>query len=473
MGGALLKGVFFLALLLFFLLSLTGIDRSCLDAADSAYVISADAVSRGLMPYRDFLAAHPPLLFVIGAPLAKLGAGVLPFRLFSVLVVAVTGLLAWRLTMRVTGDDRKAFLAGAFTLFAPLGLFFSRLFLNDALVSLMAVAAVMLLLKSSRAAVALAGVICVLGSLTKLTFLPFTAAFLVYLLIIRSGRKALLFAAIAIGGSLVAAGAVQTLSGGAYMSDILVSQTSKSLSLTNFTEALERLWRWDWPLIVAAVPGIWFACRELRPVTGDTGRTRLLVLLWLIATLPGLLTLPASGHDINLFQPAEPALALFAAWGLVGLADRRSPAALVAIGVFLLLAVPGWVSRDRDFLYRSNSGDTAAIAIAIAAGSGECQPVLAPGCYALEAGRPVTREYLDPFLWEEKYRRGDAEALSMMDALRQEVTTGKPGPVVLVPGTLTAELLEPALKERYSTSFTSSSWPPATLWLPVAGQEGG
>ena len=67
--------VFFLFVALFLVLGLTGIDRSCLDAADSTYLVTSRALADGQMPYRDFLVAHPPLLFLLGMPWQSWGPG--------------------------------------------------------------------------------------------------------------------------------------------------------------------------------------------------------------------------------------------------------------------------------------------------------------------------------------------------------------------------------------------------------------
>jgi hypothetical protein len=106
-------------MLFFGSLGLVGVDRSCLDAADSTYLITSRALADGQMPYRDFLVAHPPLLFLIGAPLAKLGAGVIPFRIFTLLLGRTgrgsgAGLTHHR--QPATGDSRWWL-----TLFAPWG----------------------------------------------------------------------------------------------------------------------------------------------------------------------------------------------------------------------------------------------------------------------------------------------------------------------------------------------------------------
>lgn len=463
---ALYRTAFPVFLILFLALGLAGIDRSCLDAADSAYVISADAIARGLWPYRDFLAAHPPLLYLLGAPLAKLGAGVIPFRIFSLVLVAAGGLAVWRLAQKVGGDGRTAFLAGAFTLLAPLGLFFSRAFLNDALVSLLAAVTVILLLNPTRKSAAGAGVLCILGTLAKLTFLPFLAVFVLYTLLFRR-RLAAVFTAVALGGSLALALALEAVSGGAYLTDILGAQASKGYSFTNFYEGLDRIWRLDWPLVVAAPAGIWFAARKIR----DRG-TLFLILGWLAAGVAALLTLPAAGHDINLFQPAEPALALLAAWGVISLADSRSKLAVTAAVILLVVPVAAMVNRDRSSLFRSNAADTAAIVDTIRSRTTVYQPVLTPGCYALEADRPVRLEFFDQFLWERKYSRGDTDAQELMAGLKAEISREETAPVILYGGQATEDILKAELGSSYIRDYITATWPPATLWVPRADDEG-
>lgn len=464
------RAAFPLFIALFLALGLAGIDRSCPDAADSAYLISADAVARGLMPYRDFLAAHPPLIYLLGAPLAKLGAGVLPFRVFSLAVAAATGLLAWRLARKVSGDGRTAFLAGVLTLFAPLGVFFTKSYLNDSLVALVAAGVVVLLLGGGRRNAALAGILCILGTAVKLTFLPFLAVFSLYVIFFRRREHhgAGVFLAVALGGSLAAALAFQALTGGAYLSDILGSQASKGYSFTNFYEGLHRIWQMDWPLIIPAPLGIWFLIKRLK------GRPEsLLVLGWLAAGLAALATLPAEGHDTNLFIPAEPALALLAAWGIVGLSRSGSRLKVAAAVILLAVSVAAIAEKDRSFFFNSNEADTLMIVDAISGATTICQPVLVPGCYALAADRPVMLEFYDQFLWEEKYRRGDSEARELFEGLAREVTEGRPAPVVLYEGQPTGEILKQELESKYSEGLSSATWPPVTLRAPKEAGGGG
>lgn len=456
--------VFFLLVLLFVLLGLLHIDRSCLDAADSTYLISADGISRGLMPYRDFLLAHPPLLFLLGAPLAALKAGVLPFRIFSILVAAGVGLAVWRLALRLTANQSLALLAAALALFAPLGVFFSKLFLNDSLVSLLAAGMVLLLLSGSRRSTAAAGVLAVLGMLTKLTFVPVLVVAVVYLLIYRRGRLRL-FLAVALGGTVLTALALEALTGGAYLGDILGAQASKGYSFTNFYEGLHRIWQMDWPLLVPAVPGLYFMGREWRRARGEPRGRLFLVLGWLAAGVTLLATLPAEGHDTNLFQVAEPAVALLAAWGITGLAASNRFLA-VAAAAWVVVAASFVAVKDRSFLARSNAEFVQGVVAHIEDATPGGEAILAPGCYALEADRPVVYNFFDRFLWEEKYKRADPGAVNLYNGMWVELAVQGIPAVVLEEDTPTFVLLRDHLDSYYTKTASSPSQPPVALWLP-------
>ncbi|MBI5869832.1 MAG: glycosyltransferase family 39 protein [Actinobacteria bacterium] len=462
-------------IVLFLALGLSGIDRSCLDAADSSYLITSRALADGQMPYRDFLVAHPPLLFLLGAPLARLGAGVIPFRIFTLLLMAGLGVAVWRLAFRITANQQLAIVAGVLTLFAPLGLFFSKTFINDYLVSLIAVISILLLMGRSRAAIVGAGALAVLGTLTKLTILPFILVCIAYVLIFRR-KLSWIYIVVAVGGSLTAALAAQWITDGAYLADILGAQSSKGYNFANLFDGLRRIWQMDWPLMVPAWVGAWFAAKALRnrEKLGGELKGRLFLLVgWLLAGVAVLGTLPAEGHDTNLFLIAEPAVAVLAAWGIVALAERGSLVPLLLIAAWLVFAVPNLVNKSGDYFFRSNESDVAVIVAETINRSTDCQPVLIPGCYALEAGRPVTLDFYDPFLWEEKYKRGDENAIALFDGLRMDLAGVKPPVVVFAPGQPSAEILQPELADKYQVDYHSESWPPIDLWVPKAAKAPG
>ena len=469
------QAAFALITLLFLGLGLLGLDRSCLDAADSAYLVSSDAIARGLMPYRDFLAAHPPLLYLIGAPLARLGMGVTPFRVFTLLIIAALGFVVYRLAQIITREGKTAILAGSLTLFAPLGLYFSKLYLNDSLIALLAAGTLLLLMGMPEWRRSLAGLLCVLGLLTKLTFIPIFVIAVIFVLIYRR-QSAKQFLLVSIAGTMMAYVAAQIFTDGAFLGDVLGAQASKAYSFTNFYEGLHRIWQIDWPLLVPAVVGLWFAWRyfKAKPEPGHRIPEKAFILFgWLIAGLVVLATLPAEGHDTNLFLVMEPAVAILAAWGLTGLLNRRSPATLALLVVWLLLMVPVLFIRDREYFTRSNSIDVSYVVTAAQERSTDCQPVLLPGCYAVEADRPVTQDFYDQFLWEEKYRRGDEDAIALMDRLKQELAGTKPPVVVFEDDRATIEIVRPELDANYKVDRQSEQWPAITTWVPQADKKPG
>jgi len=459
---------FIIFVFLFLGLGFYGMDRSCLDMADSTYLVTSRALADGQMPYRDFLAAHPPLLFLLGAPLAMLGSGVLPFRVFILVLMVALGVSVWRLSGRITANPKLAMLAGALTLFAPIGLFFSKTFINDYLVSLIAVLTILLLTGRSRWSLAGAGALCVLGTLAKLTILPFILVCVAYVLIFRR-KQAWIYLTIALGGSVLAALLVQLVTDGAYLSDILGAQASKGYSFTNLYEGLHRIWLMDWPLIVPAAVGAWFAARTLRrhDQLGGQMKGRLFLLVgWLLAGVVVLGTLPAEGHDTNLFLIAEPAVAVLAAWGIVGLAERGAIVPIVIVAAWLVIAVPDLVDKSRDYFFRSNAGDVAVIVAEAVNRSPEGQDILVPGCYAVEADLPVTLDYYDQFLWEEKYKRGDEEAVAMMDGLKEELDAVMPRVVVFADGQPSLDILHYEIVYSYQADYTTEAWPPMIMYVP-------
>lgn len=469
------QAAFALITLLFLGLGLLGIDRSCLDAADSAYIVSSDAIARGLMPYRDFLAAHPPLLYLIGAPLARLGLGVIPFRAFTLLIIAALGLVVYRLAQMITHDGKAAILAGTLALFAPLGLFFSKLYLNDSLTALLAAGTLLLLMGMPEWRRAIAGALCVLGLLTKLTFIPIFVVAVIFVLIYRR-ESAKQFLLVSVGGTILAYAAAQFVTDGAFLGDVLGAQASKAYSFTNFYEGLHRIWQIDWPLLVPAAVGLWFAWRyfKAKPESGHRIPEKAFILFgWLAAGLVVLATLPAEGHDTNLFLIMEPAAAILAAWGLTGLLNRRSAATLALLVVWLLLMVPVLVIRDREYFTRSNSIDVSYVVTVTQERSTDCQPVLLPGCYAVEADRPVTQDFYDQFLWEEKYQRGDEDAIALMDSLRQELAETKPPVVVFEDDRATIDIVGAELNANYKVDRQSEQWPAVTTRVPQAEKKPG
>jgi hypothetical protein len=124
------------------------------------------------------------------------------------------------------------------------------------------------------------------------------------------------------------------------------------------------------------------------------------------------------------------------------------------------------VIKDREFLARSNADFVFGVAADIRVVTPGGEAVLAPGCYALEAERPVEANFFHRFLWEEKYRRGDADAVQMSDGLCVKIGAAAIPAVVMEEGTPAFEIVRPELEAHYGRGDTSKETPPVSLWLP-------
>src|SRR5207253_2186270 len=87
--------------------------------AEGVYLLSARLIADGATPYRDFIAAHPPLLFYTGAGILSVGDSLHFARAALALVPLATGALTAALVFRITAHRWAAVLAGLATLVAP------------------------------------------------------------------------------------------------------------------------------------------------------------------------------------------------------------------------------------------------------------------------------------------------------------------------------------------------------------------
>jgi len=131
----------------------------------------------------------------------------------------------------------------------------------------------------------------------------------------------------------------------------------------------------------------------------------------------------------------------------------------------LVATVPAMISKDLSFLKRTNRADVEQIVSEIKNTSRTGQPILAPGCFALQADRPVTLKFFDQFLWEEKYKRGDKDAQFLMEQLYHNIEQGQLPAVVLSDDQETFTAVKTALARKYMVAYSSQEWPPLTLWL--------
>ena len=87
--------------------------------AEGVYLDSSRRILDGALPYRDFVAAHPPLLFYSGAALLSAWDSIDGVRALLALAPLVTGGLVATAVLRLTGSSPGAVLAGLAAIVAP------------------------------------------------------------------------------------------------------------------------------------------------------------------------------------------------------------------------------------------------------------------------------------------------------------------------------------------------------------------
>ena len=87
--------------------------------AEGVYLFSARLILDGALPYRDFIAAHPPLLFYAGAAILAVWDSIDGARLLLSLVNLATGGLVATAVLRLTGNWIAAVIGGVAALIAP------------------------------------------------------------------------------------------------------------------------------------------------------------------------------------------------------------------------------------------------------------------------------------------------------------------------------------------------------------------
>jgi hypothetical protein len=92
---------------------------SYVNYAEGVYLFSSGMVADGSVPYRDFIAAHPPLLFYSGAAILAVWDSLDAVRVVMALVGLGTGALVMVIVRRLTGSGWAGVLAGLLALVTP------------------------------------------------------------------------------------------------------------------------------------------------------------------------------------------------------------------------------------------------------------------------------------------------------------------------------------------------------------------
>jgi hypothetical protein len=297
--------------------------------AEGVYVESAHLALHGAVPYRDFVAAHPPLLFYSGAALLAISDTIDAIRIGLAVVSLVTGGLVLAAVLRLTRSAPAAVLAGLVALVTPWALHEHATLEPETLGAPLLLAAALLAARPRTAA--WGGVVAAVAVGVKWPFLlpglaiaAFAAARVRFLAGLIAGFVAGVLVSFALFGP------------GRLYHQLVVAQQDVGWHTLHDTGGLLVQAAWNLlPLLVPAVAGALLWRRTEEPVLARTVLALAATALVLVATVA------KTGTYLNTVRLAEPPLVVLGASGIVLLARdaRRHRAALAAIGVAVALGV--------------------------------------------------------------------------------------------------------------------------------------
>ena len=207
------------------------------DYDEGVYFASANALARGIVPYRDFVSVHPPgvplLLAPIAGPFTALfgpTAGFIAARIAAALAGAVTTYLIYRCALRLT-DRRAAVVASVlYATFAAAILAEGRVLLDPFMIVFGVAGSYLFLEHRRRRSMVLAGILLGLAVSMKLTGAVFLVGVLIVgLLVDRTRRRdSAIISASAAGTVLLITLPFMVLAGpGTFLSQVVFAQVDR------------------------------------------------------------------------------------------------------------------------------------------------------------------------------------------------------------------------------------------------------
>lgn len=280
---------------------------SYVDYAEGVYLSSARLTLHGAVPYRDFVAAHPPLLFYTGAGLLAIWDSLDGVRVLLSLVTMATGGLVAVAVMRLTGSGTAAAIAGVLAIVAPWSLHEHATLMPETFAAPLLMASA--LLASRRSTAPVAGLIAAVAVGFKW---PYLLAGLALALTAAAPRRYLAFLLAGFATGVLASFAL--FGAGDLYRQLVVAQEQLGWHTVRYDAGLAAQATWNLaPLLILAAFGVRFAARSRDPAL-----LRSIVALAL-ATIVLVATIAKTGTYLNTIVPVEPPLVALATAGTVWL----------------------------------------------------------------------------------------------------------------------------------------------------------
>jgi len=449
---------------------------SYIDNGDGYYLYAARRVAQGATLYRDVMGTQPPVVYLLGAAAFKLGAPLQGIRLLSAAMRVLATALVYLLSRRLFDSKPAAALAALLYTLLPIGLVWDRSFDVNPPLTLVALLAALALSYDTRRTARASGLLAALALFTKDLYAPLLAVTLVYL-IMRRRRLLAPYLQGLLGGLVLLGGALVVYAGPDGPRDAFLGQNGSPFNPAWFVAAVAYVAASEGGVVLVALAGAvigrYAHRRILTPRTpGGSDYAPWL----LVGSAAVLLATLKEGTAGPVFQLAEPAVALLAAYGALWAWRRRAtkpvrPVAL-ALPAVLLLSVLSIVGADRAALAWDNSGEVARVVALTRARAHPGAVIVAPPYYALLTGTHLPGDAADTYIVARRVARGDGTAT----AWARQVVAGidaRRYPVVLVDLRLAAIApLRAALQRTYRPLY-ADTLPPALhviVWVPAYGR---
>lgn len=466
------------------------------DNGDGYYLYAAHRVARGAVLYRDVMGTQPPVVFLLGAVAVKLGATLPAMRLVSATARALTTLLLYMVGRRLF-ENRFVAALGALTYsLLPIGLTWDRSFDVNPPLTLAAVAAVWALIRLTPVSAAASGALAAVALFTKDLYAPLLVATLLYLAIHHRRTLLLPYLSGLVGGLTALAGTLLAYAGPSGLHDAFLGQQSSPLNVEWLVAAVAYVAASEGGIVLVAIAGAWL-CRRDRTARGFAP-------WWLAGTGAVLLATLKEGTAGPVFQLAEPAVALLAAYAAVAavcrcldaissVGDRRPAAASArrgqdsrsmkpsstgliralrtlapALPAALALSLLSLSGSDGAALWQTNATQTARVVALVRAHAPAGAMIVAPPYYAVLTGTRIPGDAADTYILAQGIRRRDPEEIGLLGRIDADLTARRI-PIVLIDLRLAAiGPLMAALRARYHPIY-ADTLPPAlhvVVWAP-------
>jgi len=389
---------------------------------DYAYV--AWQMSHGAMLYRDVLGQQTPLLYVLGAAAYRMWPRPDVFLAIALGVRALTALAVLGLARARRFPPVIACAATLIYLLLPMGFFFGARFEPNILITLGGVLATLALTDLSPRRAVLAGLICGLSIMAKLTFAPIAVALALYLLVT---RRLLLwpFVVSTLGVLLITTGVGIVSVGPEFIEGAYLAHVGSTLSGANLVMSVQYVWRVEGLTVLAALVGALLAARQ-----AGSGRLLALYLLGGIATLGATVSVGSLAPEMLAGEPAIALCATFAvqravtAWH-THYAGRRLVHQSPFVLVVLLVVGQALAVRDDALALREGQPSARLGCLVRLLRNRDYQDgaVVAPAYAAFLAQRRLLEGLGDLFNWSIRIHRGDRTAQTQAKTVLAAVST--------------------------------------------------